>query len=85
METRRRGRTANNARDFLFEGEDAPAKFLPIGKTEWTPIGRVALSMAKKDFGQLKCTSIKLALDVRYILLLPEDFCGIFRAAYRII
>ena len=85
VETRRRDRTANNARDFLFEAEDAPAKFLPIGKTEWTPIGRLALSMAKTDFGQVKYTSLKIALDVGYILLLPIDFCGIFRAAYRII
>ena len=56
VETRRRDRTANNARDFLFEAEDAPAKFLPPGKTEWTPIGRVALSIANTDFGQMKGT-----------------------------
>ena len=83
VETRRRDRTAINARDFLFEAEDAPAKFLPIGKTEWTPIGRVALSMAKTDFGQVKYTSIKIAMDVGHILLMSGIFWGIFRNARR--
>ena len=85
VETRRRDRTANNARAFLFEAEDAAAKFRPSGKTERTPIGRVALSMAKTDFGQVKYTYIKIALDVGPILLSPIDFCGIFRDDYRII
>ena len=85
VETRRRDRTAINARDFLFEAEDAPSKFLPIGKTEWTPIGRVALSMANTDFGQLKCTYIKIAIDVGHLLLLNRFFWRIFRTARRII